>query len=67
MSWALRVEVFVLFCTLNKLSEPIIFLIMGSLSGTCEIVEVREDRSIGKGAIQICQSKSQNKMSEKKK
>jgi len=38
---------------------------MGSFSGTCEIVEVREDRSTAKGAIEICQSKSQNKMSEK--
>ncbi|XP_004494155.1 serine/threonine-protein kinase D6PKL1 [Cicer arietinum] len=40
---------------------------MGSFSGTCEIVEAKEDLCIGKGALGICQSNSQYKTSEKNK
>ncbi|WJX79476.1 hypothetical protein P8452_62590 [Trifolium repens] len=40
---------------------------MGSFSGTCEIVEAREDLSRGKGVVGICQSNSRCKMSEKNK
>jgi hypothetical protein len=54
------------FCEKFELAHHFL-LIMGSFSGTCEIVEAREDLSRGKGVVGICQSNSRCKTSEKNK
>lgn len=45
----------------DLLSRVLVFLTMGSLPGTAEIVEATEDWNIGKGVVRICQSEKNKK------